>query len=278
MMIKNYHNDGILRKSLSSLATAHFGLDFERLYQAGYWGEPFGCYGIKEGDDIVANVCFHLFDYEKDHHRYRAMQIGTVMTREDYRHKGLAAQLMHQVMDDHPVDVVYLFANESVLNFYPKFNFQSVPYLKYISQVTSEYKLGKKGRKLDIESDRAQIDDIIKRRIKNSKNEYVYFDDYIKMFYLMYAYSDCIYLHEDALVICEKEGDVLRVYDCMMTTEQSMYELIGPYTEGVKKIYYDFEAPVDGLESYEDKDSKLFIKTTIDALKKPWSYPGMSVT
>ena len=278
MLKKDYYHDEKLRKSMSKLATETFGLDFENLYQSGYWGEPFGCYGIVKDDEVVSNISYHLFDYEKDHKKYSAMQIGTVMTRDDHRHQGLSATLMNEVLNDHPVDVVYLFANESVMNFYPKFGFEPVVHLKYKAQVTDKYIKGEKGRKLDTHKDRELIDSFIKSRIKNSKNDYVYKDDYIKMFYLMYVYSDCIYLHDNCIVVCEKEEDVLWVHDIFLKSDGSIYECVGPYTDGINTIYYGFEAQVDDLEVYEDMTSGLFVKTTVDELKIPWSYPTMSVT
>lgn len=278
MLIKDYYHDEKLRKSMSKLATETFGLDFENLYQSGYWGEPFGCYGIVKDDDVVSNVSYHLFDYEKDNKKYSAMQIGTVMTHPDHRHQGLLAKLMNEVLTDHPVDVVYLFGNEEVMDFYPKFGFESLVHLKYKTKVTDEYIKGDMGQKLDIDKDRTLIDSYIKSRLKNSRNDYVYKDDYVKMFYLMYLYSDCIYLHDNCIIVCEKEDDVLWVHDVFLKSECSLYECIGPYTEGVRTIYFGFEARVDGLEVYEDKDSGLFVKTNIESLKKPWSYPTMSVT
>ena len=50
-------------------------------------------------------------------------QLGTVMTDPDFRGRGLAGRLMREVLSRLPEDV-YLFANDSVLDFYPRFGFR----------------------------------------------------------------------------------------------------------------------------------------------------------
>lgn len=55
----------------------------------------------------------------------RLVQLGTVMTAPAHRGKGLARSLMEAVLDDwgRTCDGVYLYANGTVLEFYPKFGF-----------------------------------------------------------------------------------------------------------------------------------------------------------
>lgn len=277
-MIKNYYKDEQLRKKMSELAVKTFGLDFELLYQKGYWDKAYSCYSILEDDKIVSNVSFHLLELEKSGKRYSAMSIGSVMTDPDYRGKDYARQLMEEVIKDHPVDVYYLGANETVLNFYPKFGFKPVRYNKYIDKNMDRYILAEKGRKLDVEKDLDLIDKYVKNRVKNSKDMYVYGDDYLKMFYMLYLYSDHIYLHDGAIIVCEKEEDKLYVHDIYQLEEKNIFEIVGPYTKDVKTVYYSFEAKIDSLQAYEDEEAYLFVKTDKTEMLEAWSYPGTSVT
>ncbi|RNB80210.1 GNAT family N-acetyltransferase [Brevibacillus fluminis] len=59
---------------------------------------------------------------------YQALQLGTVMTHPAYRHQGLAAKLINYILNKYgnEYDFTYLFANDKVLNFYPKFGFERV--------------------------------------------------------------------------------------------------------------------------------------------------------
>ena len=63
---------------------------------------------------------FKVFGEEKQY-----IQLGTVMTHPDYRKKGLSRVLTNKAIADYreKCDLIYLFANSSVLNFYPKFGF-----------------------------------------------------------------------------------------------------------------------------------------------------------
>lgn len=278
MMIKNYYNDEKLRKSMSQLADFSFGLDFELLYQKGYWDPAYGCYSILEDDKIVSNVSYHLLELEKAGKRYKVMSIGSVMTYPEYRKKGYARTLMEAVLKDHQVDAYFLGANETVLDFYPRFGFEATDHLKYMDENVSSYKIGPKGRVLDIDADLKLIDEYVKNRIKNSKDMYVYGDDYLKMFYALYLYNKNMYLHEDAIIVCSRQKDILHVHDIYAKHPIDFKALVGPYTEGVTKIYYDFEVAIEGIEAYEDLESYFFVKTDIEELKQAWSYPGTSVT
>lgn len=278
MMIKNYYHDKKLRQSMSKLAKKSFGLDFELLYQKGYWDDVYSCYSILENDEVVSNVSFHKLILEKDNKQYTAMSIGSVMTYDEYRNKGYARQLMEEVLKDHPVDVCFLGANETVTEFYPRFGFKAVKALKYRDSHIDRYHKEGIVRKLSLESDIDLIEHYLKNRIKNSKNMYVYNDDYLKMFYMLYLYSDHIYLVNEAIVICESDQETLLVHDIYMIEEKDIYKLIGPFIKNHMVIDYSFEAVLDGLCPYQDDDAFLFVRTDEKTLLQPWSYPKTSTT
>ena len=52
-LIKNYVTDDHLRKSMSKLSTKMFSLDFEMLYQKGYWAKQFNTYAISDKDNNI---------------------------------------------------------------------------------------------------------------------------------------------------------------------------------------------------------------------------------
>ena len=55
------------------------------------------------------------------------IQIGAVGTLPEYRNKGLSKYLMDLVLDKYQdsTDISFLFANETVTEFYPKFGFDA---------------------------------------------------------------------------------------------------------------------------------------------------------
>ena len=77
------------------------------------------------------------------------------MTHPDYRHQGLATKLMNHIIKKYEkdYDFIYLFANDTMLEFYPKFGFEKVQESSFslkvsnmICQIDKKYDL----RKLDV--------------------------------------------------------------------------------------------------------------------------------
>ena len=64
---------------------------------------------------------------------YQAVQIGTVATHPDWRGQGLSARLLKQVLADfqEKADFFFLFANETVVDFYPRFGFSRATEFQY---------------------------------------------------------------------------------------------------------------------------------------------------
>ena len=144
-LIKNYRDNEMLRKSFNALAMKTYGLDFEDWYQNGYWGEAYTPYSIVEEGKIVANVSVNTMDFILDGSRKHVIQLGTVMTDEAYRKKGYSRMLMEEVEKDYAgkTEGIYLFANDSVLDFYPKFGFERAFEYGYEKEMTSERKTSK---------------------------------------------------------------------------------------------------------------------------------------
>lgn len=124
-LVKNYHSDAALRASFNALAEATFGLNFENWYQMGCWTDNYIPYSILEDGKIVANVSLNRTDMVIGGKRKRLYQLGTVMTYPEYRNRGYIRAIMAEIeADTTDADGIYLFANDSVLDFYPKFGFE----------------------------------------------------------------------------------------------------------------------------------------------------------
>ena len=123
--IKNYQNDPVLRASFQELTRKIYRFDFEDWYQNGYWKENYQPYSAAIGDRIVANVSVNPMYFAVNGEKKCYVQIGTVMTDPQFRGKGLSRKLMEWVLDEwkEKCDMIFLFANDSVLDFYPKFGF-----------------------------------------------------------------------------------------------------------------------------------------------------------
>ncbi len=124
-IVKNYRDDEALRASFNALAEATFGgLNFENWYRLGYWGDNYIPYSMVLDGEVVANVSLNRTDMVMGGEQRRIYQLGTVMTAPAHRGRGYIRILMAEIEKDiGDADGVYLFANDTVVDFYPKFGF-----------------------------------------------------------------------------------------------------------------------------------------------------------
>ena len=136
---KDYRNNDRLRASFNELAKKTFALDFEDWYQNGYWTHKYNPYSMVEDGKVVANVSVNLTDYIWKGKRFHFIQLGTVMTDENYRNRGLIRQIMDEIDKEYTgkVDGMFLFANDSVVDFYPKFGFHKAEEYRYEKDVAN---------------------------------------------------------------------------------------------------------------------------------------------
>lgn len=127
-LLIGYQDHVKYRSAFNDLAVKVFSLSFEDWYQAGYWKEKYIPYTLFYEDKAVANLSVNIMDFFTIEKKQRCIQIGTVMTDENYRHKGLSRFLMEKAIDEWngKCDFIYLYANNSAVDFYPKFGFDTV--------------------------------------------------------------------------------------------------------------------------------------------------------
>jgi GNAT superfamily N-acetyltransferase len=124
--IKDVKESQQIRKSFNLLAQNTFCINFEPWYENGYMGDDYITYVLLHGDKVVSNVSVNIINTTWNNQRKLYIQLGTVMTDKEYRGKGLSRWLIEKVLEDwqDKCEAIYLFANDRVLNFYPKFGFE----------------------------------------------------------------------------------------------------------------------------------------------------------
>lgn len=129
-----------VRDSFNTLARATYGFDFQRWQALGGWDDNYIPYALLEGDAVVANVSVNRMTLAIAGRPVRGVQLGTVMTAESHRNRGLSRFLMEQVLTEwtDKAEMIYLFANDSVLDFYPKFGFIPVEETQYTLDLPAE--------------------------------------------------------------------------------------------------------------------------------------------
>lgn len=132
-LISDYMRDDNCRHMLNELARKTFGIDFESWVTEGYFEGDYIPYSFVDEGRIVSNVSANRMKFMQNGSERYYIQIGTVMTDEDYRKQGLAAKLMKHVIEEyeHECDGIYLFGDLSASEFYRKMGFEVVNQYRY---------------------------------------------------------------------------------------------------------------------------------------------------
>ncbi|WP_315079409.1 GNAT family N-acetyltransferase [uncultured Clostridium sp.] len=241
----NYKDDSILRNSFNLLTEKTYGFNFEKWYKEGYWNSKYIPYSLLDDKKVVANVSVNIMDVLIQGDRKRYIQIGTVMTDEDYRGNGLSKALMEKVIEEweNKCDCIYLYANDSVINFYLKFGFDKHNEYQYSINKVKDQSL-EKVRQLNIEeaSDKEIFIKIVNNRVSISQ---LHVENNISliMFYCMDFMKDNIYYIEDynVIAICEYDEAVLYIQDVFAMKEVDLDKAINALMiDETKKVVLGF--------------------------------------
>ena len=124
----NNSNNKAYQRRLNALLSPIF-FDFTFWYDLNLWDERYESYGLaldNEDGPIVSNICVFKTKLLWRGKPTEALSVGAVCTDPQHRGKGYARLLMEHVMARYPNTPMYLSANESVLDFYPRFSFRPV--------------------------------------------------------------------------------------------------------------------------------------------------------
>ena len=132
-MLRKYMHNTVFRYELNAMTRRTFGFDFENWMQNGFRAEEYIPYSFEEKGRIVANVSVNRMIFDQNGAEKRYFQLGTVMTDEACRRRGLARRLMTLVLEQYEPagDGVYLFGNLGALDFYRKLGFRELLQYEY---------------------------------------------------------------------------------------------------------------------------------------------------
>ena len=253
------------RLAFDRLAQKTFGISFENWHQAGYWQENYRPYTLFDGEKAVCNVSVNPMTFCLNGEEKRYIQLGTVMTDEAYRKQGLCCSLMETVLEEWigKCDGIYLIANHTVLDFYPKFGFSRFSEYQQIFPVTPK---NMQQRKLDLQNNE---DLSLLKRLYDQANPFSILQGRenfsLLMFYCMGPCRDSIsYLPElDLAVITETEGSVLHCLEILGKQNGSLAEILGAVApEGVTTAVLGFplgEAAGGELQQIGDDDALFWL-------------------
>lgn len=132
-LIKGYMNDTMLRRKLNALTQKIFGFDFEGWVTKGYYQGDYIPYSFEDGSEIISNASANIMKFNQNGLERTYIQIGTVMTAEKHRNKGLASRLINMIINEYEenCDGIYLFGDLSAIEFYKKLGFKTMNQYAY---------------------------------------------------------------------------------------------------------------------------------------------------
>ena len=261
---KNYRNNDALRASFNRLAEKTFGLNFENWYQNGFWQYNYIPYSVVIDGEVVSNVSVNACSMNYKGKIVKLIQLGTIMTDIDHRGKGYAGALMKEVIKDYDgkVDGIYLFANDSVLEFYPKFGFKEAKEYQYTKEVTISDECKAQNIPLKGKDD---FDRAAKILDTNNQNAQLYMvgNPGLYMFYLSQFMTENLFYIEEcgSYAIAEMEDDTLILHTII--GNGAVDEVIRAFGSQIKKVVLCF-TPKDtgGFEKTElhEEDTTFFVQ------------------
>jgi len=277
--VNNYNNKEY-ELLFDDLIQEIFGFSFEKWLEHKLWDKCYESYSIIKNEKMLANLCIFKTEMIVNGQKLQALQIGAVCTRKDEQGKGLSKMLMEHVLDIYKDAPAYLFANESVVNFYPRFGFK--PTQVHSPSIKATVNNPEKAIKL------SPGDKIVKTAVYNRTEHSNTLDCLntasIQMFHLLMEYSDCIYRlpKSDVIVVAQKEEETLFIADIIankpITFEQIKTEL--PFY-GIETVEFGFFPDwLNVTPTWEpvDMDDVMFFTKGKWNLPKAFRFPFTSET
>ena len=282
-IMKHYQGNETLRHSFQELAQATFGLDFENWYQMVFWGDDYVPYSVIEDDRVVANVSLNRTDMIISGQRKRLYQLGTVMTAERYRNRGYIRAIMEEIEKDiQDADGVYLFANDSVLEFYPKFGFASEKEFVYTKTLSQSGPCRMENIPMDISENQAKLCQAIEENALPAACRMIGNPGLI-FFYVVQFMRDCVYYDRilDAWAIGQLEDGELVLHNVFSARDISLEGVLQAFGSGVKSVILGFTpSDTEGFTCRELKEENctFFVKGEAfrDFAKKKLRIPSLS--
>jgi len=284
----NKQNNPEYEIMFDALINEVFGFSFDTWLERKLWDERYVSYSIVDNGKMLSNLCVCDTDMIVSGERFRAIQLGAVCTSETARGRGHSRQLMERVLSDYSDVPMFLFANKSVLDFYPRFEFRQVqvyrPTLKAAANNRGALSESEQKKVVKLAVDSPIVKSAIKSRSGYSKILDCLNTQSIQMFHLLKDYPEDIYYLPklDVIIVAYQEENRLFIADVIASKPVTFEEII------IELPFYNIEAIEFGFcpdwlevtptwESVPMSDVMFFIRGKWN-LPDVFRFPAMSET
>jgi GNAT superfamily N-acetyltransferase len=281
---EDYRDNTVLRDKFYGFIQVVFpGVNFIDWHNQGYWSDKYIPISVIEDDKVISNVSISMMKIFIDGEYLNGIQIGAVGTLPEYRNRGLSKFLMDYVLKKYNdfCDIYFLFANDTVLNFYPKFGFNR--FREVIFKSSSDIPISNYyARKLDISnpSDLSIIKKIISERRILTKRFGAAEYEFITHWHLLNVFSDNLYFLEDdrVIFICAEKNEQLHIWDVIYTKPINLFKAVSKIVKNEKLQSVNYYFPPDQLsfkydEVIPDENSYLFVKGEFNLSDRNFKFP-----
>ncbi|RKM63066.1 GNAT family N-acetyltransferase [Butyrivibrio sp. XB500-5] len=261
----NYRDNEALRNSFNELAGKIFsGLNFENWYRNGFWKDNYIPYSVVVDGKVVSNISVNTCDMNYDGRIVKLIQLGTVMTDPDYRGRGYARLLMEKVFEEYEgkVDGIYLYGNDSVVDFYPKFGFRKSKEYRYSKAVEID---NDRTAKLVPMAEKSDFDKMVRILDSTEQNAKLYMvnNPGLYMFYLsQFMQENTFYIDgTDSYAIAEIDADTLNLH--AIIGNAPLDDVIASFGKDIKNAVLCFTPhDVTGYDKSEvfEEDTTFFVR------------------
>jgi ribosomal protein S18 acetylase RimI-like enzyme len=262
------------------------GVSFRRWAAFGGWQEHYRVFALLEENRIVASAALTRMDLVLQGRAVRGWQLGAVGTDPSCRRRGLQRRLLPHVLAQADADdLVFLFANENVLDFYPRFGFRRARE----SVFTAAHRALPAGAPLRVLApDNAADRALLARVAAAAEPSTALFGasryGSIVLWYLCNFHGEHVrYVPEhDALIVAEQAGSTLFVYDVLARTRFDVAQQLPRLIEGpIERIEF-FYSPERDWPSTEPTreyiDAPLFVRGPHHLPAQPFKFPALAQT
>jgi predicted N-acetyltransferase YhbS len=283
------HSDSAWHDRFFDFVASNFqaGRTFSDWGALGGWVDGYDVFAMVVDNQIVSTVGRQSMRYVINGETRNGYQIGAVATHANHRNHGLARLLMKKVLSqlDAPDQPVILFANPSVLNFYPQFGFRRIAQTAFIAH-TDLHPVGSLAPSLDFTrpADRAWLADHC-ARARVIGQSFAARDYYpILLFHLARQPRMAFRLDSfGAVLIAQQNGERLLIEDLFATRPFSLRDAL-PHVcvQPVRTIEFGFHPeawwPDAESQSLHDDGSPLFVLGAATEVKEPVRFPDLAHT
>jgi len=278
---KNNKNNPEYEAMFDNLIQEVFGFSFAPWLEEGLWDERYESYSIIENGVMLSNLCILKMEMIVRGEKVNAIQMGAVATRENQRGRGLSRKLMQHVLELYQSTLIYLAANPSVADFYPKFGFKQAHF--YTPEIKAEIN-NNQVKIVKCEADDVEFITAIENRGCFSNELDCTNTQPTQMFHAIMEYEDDIYFlpDVDVVVIAKQEDNELFIADVIAKNPVSFEELkkFLPFNS-VESVEFGFNPDWLGISpewTPMDMDEDLFFIKGNWNLPKQCIFPTMSGT